>query len=69
MVDIPAPHPPLAALLTTRELAARWRLAPRTLQRWREASYGPAWLRLGGRVFYRIVDVEAFEARQSYVPD
>lgn len=56
-------------LLTTAELARRWRLAPRTLQRWRNFSFGPAWMRLGGRIYYRLSDVEAFEARQSFTPE
>ncbi|MEI2707338.1 MAG: hypothetical protein V9E89_19340 [Ilumatobacteraceae bacterium] len=48
----------------------RWRLAPRTLAALEGGfSYGPAWMRLGGRVFYRLSDVEAFEARQSFTPD
>lgn len=43
------------------ELAQRWRLSPRTLERWRCAGTGPAWLQLNGRVAYRVVDVLAFE--------
>jgi hypothetical protein len=44
------------------ELAKRWRLSPRTLERWRWLSLGPRYLKIGGRVVYRIEDVEAFEA-------
>lgn len=62
----PPASPPMVSLLTTAELAAHWRLAPRTLQRWRTTSRGPAWLRLGGLVFYRAEDVEAFEARHRH---
>lgn len=47
--------------LTTRELAARWRLSPRTLERWRHEGKGPPWLVLGGRVVCRVEDVRAFE--------
>jgi hypothetical protein len=43
------------------ELAQRWRISPRTLERWRCAGTGPAWLQLNGRVLYRIEDVLAFE--------
>ena len=43
------------------ELARRWRISPRTLERWRCAGTGPAWLRLNGRVLYRLEDVLAFE--------
>lgn len=47
--------------LTTRELAARWRKSPRTLERWRATGYGPPWLVLGGRLIYRMRDVLAWE--------
>ena len=46
------------------ELARRWRLSQRTLERWRWKKQGPRYLRLGGRVVYTLVDVEAFEAAQ-----
>lgn len=46
------------------ELAARWTISPRTLERWRWAGEGPQFIKLGGRVVYRLEDVEAFEAEQ-----
>ena len=49
--------------LTPGELALRWRLSTRTLDRWRKDRFGPAWLALGGRILYLLTDVEAFEAR------
>lgn len=36
----------------------------RTLERWRYSGQGPAFLKLGGRVLYRLADVEAFEQSQ-----
>lgn len=51
------------SLLMPHELAARWRMSTRTLDRWRAERYGPGWLVLGGRILYRVEDVEAFEAR------
>lgn len=48
--------------LTQRDLAKRWSLSPRTLERWRWTGDGPAFLKVGGRVTYRMVDVEAWEA-------
>ena len=51
-------------LLAPRELAVRWRMSVRTLDRWRAEGYGPAWLTLGGRILYRRGDVAAFEASQ-----
>ena len=53
--------------LTQLDLARRWRLSTRTLERWRWLRYGPAYLRLGKVVVYRLEDVEAFEASQRQV--
>ena len=47
--------------LTQRELAERWRISEATLERWRSDGIGPNYLRLQGRVLYRLVDVEAYE--------
>jgi hypothetical protein len=49
--------------LTTAELAQRWRMTTRTLERWRAERFGPAWHHLGGKVFYRMDDVLAYEDR------
>jgi hypothetical protein len=46
------------------DLARRWRLSERTLERWRWCRQGPKFLKIGGRVVYRIEDIEAFEAQQ-----
>ena len=50
------------AHLDQNELAERWSLSPRTLEQWRWRGIGPRYLKLGGRVIYRLSDVEAFEA-------
>ena len=50
--------------LNQAELADRWRLNSRTLERWRWRKQGPKYLKLGGRVAYRLEDIEAFEAAQ-----
>jgi hypothetical protein len=49
--------------LTQSELAARWRMSPRTLERWRWLRQGPAFLKLGkgGHVVYRVEDIEHYE--------
>ena len=49
------------ALLTTKLLARRWRISPRTLERWRADSVGPCFLRIGRHIRYRDADVQAFE--------
>jgi len=50
--------------LTQAELAARWRISPRTLERWRWLARGVAFVKVGGSVRYRLKDVESFEAKQ-----
>jgi predicted site-specific integrase-resolvase len=47
--------------LNQKELAERWTISHRTLERWRWAGEGPAYMKIGGRVVYRIADIEAFE--------
>jgi hypothetical protein len=46
------------------ELAARWNISHRTLERWRWTGEGPQFIKIGGRVVYRLEDIEAFEANQ-----
>lgn len=45
------------------ELSRRWSLSPRTLERWRWLGQGPSFLKVGGRILYRIEDILSFEAR------
>jgi hypothetical protein len=54
--------------LDQQALANRWGLSIRTLERWRYLNQGPAFLKLGGRVLYRLEDIEAFEAAQARDP-
>ncbi len=54
------------ALIRERDLAERWKKSLRTLQRWRAEGYGPAYLRIGGSIFYRSGDVLAFEAQVRF---
>lgn len=49
------------ARLNQTELAARWCISARTLERWRWTGEGPAFLKIGGRVVYRLEDVLAYE--------
>ena len=48
--------------LTQKELARRWAISHRTLERWRWTGEGPDYLKLGGRVIYRLEDIMTFEA-------
>lgn len=56
--DVAAVH------LSERMLAKRWSVSGRTLQRWRNERYGPAWIRIGGSIRYALDDVRAYEAAQ-----
>jgi hypothetical protein len=46
------------------ELALRWGISARTLERWRWTGEGPAFLKIGARVAYCMEDVLAYEAAQ-----
>jgi hypothetical protein len=47
--------------LTQAQLAERLGVSQRTREGWRYRGKGPAYLRLEGRVAYRLTDVERFE--------
>lgn len=49
--------------LNQGELADRWNVSAATLERWRTAGIGPVFLKLQGRVLYRIEDIESYEAQ------
>jgi hypothetical protein len=48
--------------LNQRQLAERWGVCEGSLERWRTEGIGPVFLKLQGRVLYRLEDVEAYEA-------
>ena len=52
--------------LRQKDLAERWHVSPRTLERWRWLGRGPRFLKVGGRVVYRLEDVEAYERDQVH---
>lgn len=47
--------------LNQRDLAKRWDISEATLERWRSGGIGPIFLKLQGRVLYRLVDIERYE--------
>ena len=64
MINSPTNH------LNQVHLARRWNLSPRTLERcWRWLNQGPRYLKIGGRVVYRLEDVEAFENEVAHQPE
>jgi hypothetical protein len=52
--------------LDQRELAKRWAMSPRTLERWRWSGDGPRFIKVGGRRVYRLEDIEAYEAERLH---
>lgn len=54
-------------LVSPDRLADRWNITPTTLSQWRWSGRGPQYLKLGGRVMYRIQDIEEFEEQQVHL--
>jgi hypothetical protein len=52
--------------LNQEQLARRWSISPRSLEKWRFLRKGPPFLRIGGRVVYRVQDIEAYEAAKLH---
>jgi predicted site-specific integrase-resolvase len=52
---------------TQKELARRWTLSHRTLERWRWEGKGPSFMKIGGRVVYRLEDILRHEAEQLHL--
>lgn len=48
-------------LLTEQLLALRWHCSTSRLQRWRADRKGPAYLKIGGKVLYRLEDLRQYE--------
>ncbi|WP_425102487.1 helix-turn-helix transcriptional regulator [Tropicibacter sp. S64] len=55
-------------MMTQRNLATRWQLTIRTLERWRADGCGPAWVQIGGSIRYRTDDVLAWEEAHRTEP-
>lgn len=47
--------------LTSSELAHRWRLTPKTLDKWRCAGKSPPYEKIGSRILYKMDEIEEFE--------
>ena len=58
---------PDKVVLTEADLASRWGMSPKTLQRWRMEGRGPHYLKLGKRVSYPVKAVIAFENGVQHV--
>ncbi len=60
-------HPDNAGLLTPEQLSERWqgRIKPNTLAQWRTEGKGPAFTKIGNKVFYRLDSVIEWEKKQE----
>lgn len=47
------------------DVSRRWKISCRTLERWRWLGIGPRYIKIGGRVVYRLQDIEAYENQQA----
>jgi hypothetical protein len=47
--------------LTQTQLAERWQVTEITLERWRSEGIGPIYMKMMGRVRYRLSDITDFE--------
>jgi excisionase family DNA binding protein len=54
--------------LSTEELATRTGIPAETLRYWRQLGKGPAYMRLGRAIRYRLADVEAWEESRIVRP-
>ena len=62
--ELPVPEVPVEParqLLTEKMLADRWVCSVARLQRWRTVGEGPQYLKIVGKVLYRLKDIEAYE--------
>jgi hypothetical protein len=57
-----------AELLSEKEAAKRLLAKPMTLTKWRQRGRGPAYLKLSGKIRYRVDDVERFIEAARVVP-
>ena len=52
-------------LLNQDQLARRWNLSSRSLERWRWRGVGPKFCKLGGSVRYRFEDIQEYEREHA----
>ena len=50
--------------INQKQLADRCDLSERTLERWRAIGWGPLFLKIGGRVVYRVEDILVYEEQR-----
>ena len=54
--------------LNQSQLAKRWSVSLKTLERWRWRGQGPPYIKLVGRVLYRLEDIVEYERQRLRLP-
>lgn len=62
-IDNPIDLPAMPVYMTTDEAATYLRFNVRTLANWRSAGKGPAYYTLGGRITYRLDELDEYMGR------
>lgn len=52
------------AFLTSMQLSQRWCISSSTLERWRWLGVGLPYIKVGGRIRYRLADIKAYEQKE-----
>lgn len=52
--------------LTESQLVDYWKVSRNTLRKWRSTGFGPLYIKVGGRILYRMEDIEIFEQENLY---
>lgn len=52
------------AFLTSMQLSQRWCISSSTLERWRWLGVGLPYIKVGGRIRYRLADITAYEQKE-----
>jgi hypothetical protein len=50
---------------STKEVAAMWKISPRTLENWRNVRQGPAFVKFGSRVLYSSEALADYAAKNA----
>ena len=65
MEPIPTQQPGLPRLLTAQELADYLNVPVKTIYRWRYAGMAPTAIRAGGKLRFRVQDIEAWMEKRT----
>jgi hypothetical protein len=68
MTAVPRWRTLVTEILYQEELAERWKRPLSTLRYWRHIGYGPKSFKIGGRVVYKVEDVERWIEEQYNTP-